>query len=56
MCEYTGFPGYKWGSPHDDTDVFPGVVCSPLEKPLPGSSLSALSDWWKVAKIIIELP
>jgi hypothetical protein len=55
VCEYTGFPGYKWGSNTDDTGLFGGVTCSPLERPLPGSSLQNLSDWWKVARLIAEL-
>jgi hypothetical protein len=56
VCEYAGWPGYKWSSSSDDTDAFPGIVCSRLESPLPGSSLQDFSDWWKVAKLIVELP
>lgn len=55
VCEFSGFPGYKWGSAHDDTDIFPGVSCAPLEKPLPGSSVKGFYNWWKIAQLIAEL-
>lgn len=55
VCEYPGFPGYKWGSATDDTGLGGAVVCTPLEKPLPGSSNRGFYNWWQVARLIAEL-
>lgn len=55
MCEYAGFPGYKWGSATDDTGKFPSLTCSKLETPLPGGSLREQANWYKLAQLIAEL-
>jgi hypothetical protein len=56
VCEYEGFPGYKWQSASDDTDVFPGVVCRRVDPPLPGGSLSSFRNWFQIVKLLLELP
>lgn len=56
MCEYDGWPGYKWSSSEDVSDNFPGVTCARLESPLPGSSWANVRDWTKVLKLIALLP
>lgn len=48
-------PGIKWGSSSDLTDELPGLKCSALEQPLPGSSLQSFHTWWNLARLIAEL-
>ncbi len=52
MCEYEGFGAYKWGSATDQTGRLPGLVCTKLEEPLPGSNLSTWHQWYKMAQLI----
>jgi hypothetical protein len=56
VCEYASLPGYKWGSASDQTGNLPGLVCTPLEKPLPGGSLHGWLEWAKIAQLIESLP
>lgn len=56
MCEYVGFPAYKWGSNTDVTGLVPGLVCRALEEPLPGTSWRSWATWYKWARLIEELP
>lgn len=56
VCEYAGFPGYKWGSSTDDTGALGGAVsCSKLETPLPGTPVRGFYNWWQVARLIAGL-
>lgn len=56
MCQYDALPAYKWGSSTDVTGELPGLVCTPLEQPLPGGGLRSESTWLKIAQIIESLP
>jgi hypothetical protein len=38
------------------TGRLPGLVCTPLEKPLPGSSLKSWLEWSKIAQLIESFP
>lgn len=55
VCENAAFPAYKWGSTSDDTGVLPGVTCTPLELPLPGTNKRSTYNWFKIAQLIAEL-
>lgn len=56
VCEFDGWPGYKWSSGSDDTDRFPGITCSKLETPLPGSTIRQWSNWRAIVQLIEDLP
>lgn len=56
VCEFRQFPAVKWGSSSDQTGKIPGLVCTKLEKPLPGSGPSAWAAWWKIARLIENFP
>jgi hypothetical protein len=49
-------PGIKWSSSTDETGRFPGLTCSRLETPLPGSSASSWATFWKLARLVEQLP
>lgn len=51
-CHAAELPGYVWTSTRDATGFLPGWVCVPLERPLPGSSLSSWFTTWKIARLI----
>jgi len=54
-CRSAALPGYTWTSTTDESGSLPGWVCEPLEKPLPGSSLSQWFSAFKVAQLIERL-
>lgn len=57
VCEYAGFPGYKWSSPSDDTGALGGAVsCSKVATPLPGGTTRQFYNWQQIARLILELP
>jgi len=49
-------PGYKWASSSDQTDRLPGLTCSALEEPLPGSGWQSWNTAWNIVKLIEGLP
>jgi len=56
VCQYDQLPAYKWGSATDVTGRLPGLVCTPLSKPLPEGNLRSWLEWSKIAQLIESLP
>lgn len=56
VCEYVQAPEFKFASTQDVTDRIPGLVCTRVERPLPGGSLSNFLKWNKIARLLEELP
>jgi hypothetical protein len=56
VCAYQQFPGITWPSSTNETGTFPGLVCSRLETPLPGSGPTAWATFWKLLRLIEGLP
>lgn len=52
ICEYEQFPAIKWASSSDRTGDFPGLVCTRVENPLPGTSYNTWASFWKLVKLI----
>jgi hypothetical protein len=52
VCTFEEFPVVVFSSTTDQTDAIPGLKCSPLERPLPGSSWSNFARWYKIARLI----
>lgn len=55
ICEYTAWPGIKWGSSSDLTSTFPGITCEPLAESFPDSGGRDYYNWLKIAQLIAEL-
>jgi hypothetical protein len=55
VCHAAEAPAVLFSSDTDYTGLFPGWNCSPLEEPLPGSSLSEYLSWAKLLRLIGEI-
>lgn len=49
VCVYEQFPDVPFSTSSDQTGLVPGLVCSRLEKPLPGGTTS---EWFSFNKIL----
>jgi len=56
VCAFETFPEFKFGASSDQTGALPGLVCSRIDTPLPGSSTSDWYGWAKVLRLIDLLP
>jgi hypothetical protein len=50
-------PGLLFPSSSDQTGLYPGLTCSRIETPLPGTSgPRSWSTFWKLARLIENFP
>lgn len=56
MCWYESFPAVKWFSSSDVTGDAPGLTCTRVEGPPPGSSWSSWAGLWKITRLIERFP
>jgi hypothetical protein len=56
VCNYQALPGLLFPSSTDQTNPSIGLTCQKLDKPLPGTSWTTWSTFWKIAKLIEGLP
>lgn len=56
MCSYAAFPAVIWASSTDVSNEHFGLTCERLEKPLPGTSAARWYDFWKITRLIPEIP
>jgi hypothetical protein len=56
VCSFASAPGIIFGSSTDETGTLPGLTCSRLDSPLPGSSWTQFATFWKLVRLIEGIP
>jgi len=57
VCSFASTPGIIFASSSDQTGALPGLTCSKLETPLPGSTgPTGWATFWKLVRLIESLP
>jgi hypothetical protein len=56
VCEFATVPEFKYYSATDQTGHFPGLTCTKLSEPPPGTGPTSWYRFWKLLDLLEHLP
>jgi hypothetical protein len=56
VCQFATVPEFKYYSASDQTGHFPGLSCTKLAGPPPGTGATSWYRFWKLLELLEHLP
>jgi hypothetical protein len=56
VCNFVTLPSLIFASSSDQTGALPGLTCTRVDEPLPGTGLTNWLSWAKITRLIESLP